>query len=107
MVLSGVIQVGRIAVKAFARYNKYESKLFARAYRGVPRGIARGVRHGYVAGSVIGSLISDDTIVNGGNGIPQKDQKFTPSRSQYKARRRRTVRYSCRNPSQYKFNKFN
>ncbi len=99
MVLSAVIQVGRIAVKAYVRYNKYEAKLFQRAYRGVPRGIARGARHGYVAGSIIGSLIGDDTIVNGGNGVPKKETKFTPSRSQYKTRRRRTVRDVCRNPS--------
>ncbi len=107
MVLSTVIQVGRIAVKAYIRYNKYEAKLFSRAYRGVPRGIARGARHGYVAGSIIGSLIGDDTIVNGGNGLPQKEPKFTPARSQYKAYRRQSVRNYCRNPSKYKFNKFN
>ncbi len=107
MVLSTVIQVGRIAVKAFVRYNKYEAKLFQRAYRGVPRGIARGARHGYVAGSIIGSLIGDDTIVNGGNATPQKESELTPSRSQYKTRRRRSVRYRCWNPSEYKSRKFN
>ncbi len=107
MVLSTVIQVGRIAVKAYLRYNKYEAKLFQRAYRGVPRGIARGARHGYVAGSIIGSLIGDDTIVNGGNALPKKETEQSPSRSQYKTRRRRTVRNRCWNPSKYQSHKFN
>ncbi len=103
MVLSTVIQVGRIVVKAYLRYNKYESKLFARAYRGVPRGIARGARHGYVAGSIIGSLIGDDTISNGGNATPQKEPKQSQARSQYKTRRRFTVRNFCRKPSKYNY----
>ncbi len=56
-----------VAARQIVRYNRYESKLFERAYRGVPRDIARGARHGYVGGSVVGSLISNpaDDLSNG------------------------------------------
>ncbi len=64
MVFPVIVQVvwraAPIIVRAVQKYYKYESKLFNKAYRGVPKGIGYGVRHGYVAGSVIGSYFSSE-----------------------------------------------
>lgn len=58
MVFPIIIQIGSQIVRAVVRYNRYEARLFKKAYRGVDRNVARGIRHGYVAGSVIGSAFS-------------------------------------------------
>ncbi len=84
----------RIGIRAFTRYNRYESKVFDSAYRGFPRSVRRGARHGYIGGTIIGSLISQDDVETE-NGFPEifspyveKTNKFKETYSRYPRRSR-------------------
>ncbi len=73
IIVATVARVAPIIVSAVQRYYKYESKLFNKAYQGVPPAISYGVRHGYVAGSVIGSFFTPS--MNGENESPDSKRK--------------------------------
>ncbi len=100
MVLITVIkELVKLGAKYGSRYYRLEGKAFNKLYTGFPRSrvIGRGVRHGLTGGSIVGSLISDSADTPG-NGIPktftwQQPQAHKP----YKARIRRSKRFSCRN----------
>ncbi len=94
------IDVAKAVFTTAVRYNRYESKLFQRAYQGVPKSISRGARHGYVAGSVLGSFINqeNDGTDDNDNGLPQKIPKFNQARKLYKTRDRYSRRPRCYNP---------
>ncbi len=94
--------IGRIfgtVGRAFARYNRYESKLFDAAYSGFPRSVRRGARHGYIAGSVLGSLINQDDEGIGDDGLSTSTRSpKVPASSKYYQTRGRfsTRRNRCR-----------
>ncbi len=98
-----IATVGRIfgtIARGFARYNRYESKLFDSAYRGFPRSVRRGARHGYIGGTIAGSLISQ-------NGILDENGLQTPESNNgyFREKHFRIQRYSTRN-NKYGFSKY-
>ncbi len=86
VILREAFRAATIVAKGYAKYNKYESKAFARAWRGYPRSVRLGTRHGFVAGSVIGSVIGspmdgNDNGFSSEQKLPkadQLDQKYSP-----------------------------
>ncbi len=82
-------------VKAYRTYNKYESKAFARAWKGYPRSVRKGVRHGFVGGSVIGSVYTPSNL---GETPPERssDSKRKTRSSMGKPGSKRRYNYSYR-----------
>ncbi len=86
VVLREAFRAVTIVGRAYARYNKYESKAFARAWKGYPGAVRKGTRHGFVLGSVIGSVIGSPMDGNdNGFSSEQKlsktdkfDKKYSP-----------------------------
>ncbi len=113
VILREAFRLGSIAVRAYGKYNKYEAKAFARAWRGYPRSVRMGTRHGFVGGSIIGSVIGSPMDGND-NGFSQEqklpspdklDQKYSPRRgsSTYRYSNRKNCKprsrrsFACRN----------
>ncbi len=102
VVLREAFRAATIVAKGYAKYNKYESKAFARAWRGYPRSVKLGTRHGFVTGSVIGSVIGQP--MDGSDiGFSQEQKLPTPDKFDKKySQRRRPFTDSYSNRKNYK-----
>ncbi len=108
VVLREAYRVATIVVRAYSRYNKYESKAFARAWKGYPGAVRKGTRHGFVVGSVVGSVIGSPMDGNdNGFSSEQKlsktdkfDKKYSPRRgfSSFGYTNRKNYKSRCRRP---------
>ncbi len=97
-----IARIAGVVGRTFARYNRYESKLFDTAYSGFPRSVRRGARHGYILGSISGTLINQDDEGIGDDGqIPFTRTPKVPSSRKYdKTYRRQSTRRDTRCPEQ-------
>ncbi len=102
VILREAFRAATIVAKGYAKYNKYESKAFARAWRGYPRSVRLGTRHGFVTGSVIGSVIGSPME---GSDIGFSQEQKLPSADKLDkkySQRRRPFTYSYSNRQNYK-----